>query len=177
MPSFTGNVVVRDVKNQDYLKAADQYASLNHEDDDTMKPYAVIQAAGDGDIMQALSWARKNKVAVAVRTGGHQYSGASSTSGCNIQLDVSQTYPGINWLDSNTVEIGISRRLAQLNLELRERNTFVPHGQCSHVHVGGHAHSGGYGLPGRAFGLFGDHIIAIRVITADGPNDECSPPR
>jgi FAD/FMN-containing dehydrogenase len=73
--------------------------------------------------------------------------------------------------------VGISRKLSKLNRELAERDAFVPHGQGAHVHVGGHAHSGGYGLPGRAFGLFGDHITAIRVITADGPDRGASEAR
>lgn len=59
-------------------------------------------------------------------------------------------------------QVGVSRKLLSLNEELRAKNAFVPHGQCSHVNIGGHCHTGGYGLPGRAFGLFGDHIIAIR---------------
>jgi hypothetical protein len=75
------------------------------------------------------------------------------------------------------MQVGISRKLSKLNKELAARDAFVPHGQCAHVHVGGHAHSGGYGLPGRAFGLFGDHITAIRVITADGPDGGASEAR
>jgi len=172
LPDFAGKTYHRGVGKYD--KVAEQYASLNFAGTDTMKPAAIIQAKGDEDVMKALTWARQNKVAVAVRTGGHQYSGASSTSGPNIQLDLSSTYEDITWPDDRTVKVGISRKLKKLNKELREKDAFVPHGQCAHVNAGGHAHSGGYGLIGRAFGLFGDHITAIRVITADGPDGGCS---
>jgi hypothetical protein len=42
--------------------------------------------------------------------------------------------------------MGISFRLGDLNSKLAERNLFVPHGQCAHVHVGGHAHTGKCGF-------------------------------
>lgn len=104
------------------------------------------------------------------RTGGHQYSGASSTAAAKgILLDLSETFRDFITDGSNaSVIMGISFTLSELNARLAQRGLFVPHGQCAHVHVGGHAHTGGYGNSCRGFGLLGDHIKAIKVITADG---------
>jgi FAD/FMN-containing dehydrogenase len=41
---------------------------------------------------------------------------------------------------------------------------FVPHGQCTDVHLGGHIQTGGYGQLGRSFGLIGDHVRALEII-------------
>lgn len=59
-----------------------------------------------------------------------------------ILLDLSETFTDFKADANGLVEMGISFRLADLNKRLAELNLFVPHGQCAHVHVGGHAHTG-----------------------------------
>ncbi|KAF9923363.1 hypothetical protein BGZ67_009865, partial [Mortierella alpina] len=118
----------------------------------------------------AVQYARANSLAVAVRTGGHQYSGASSTFGENIQLDLSNTYTNVIWenQDHTLVTVGISHSLGAFNAILGGKNRFVPHGLCSHVHLGGHVQTGGYGQLARSFGLLADQVQKFRIITADG---------
>ncbi|KAF9346268.1 hypothetical protein BGX26_002247 [Mortierella sp. AD094] len=148
-----------------------QYGSSSYEMDGIIQPAAIIYAANDDDVFQAIKYAKANKVAVAVRTGGHQYSCASSTFGKNIQLDLSNTYTDVTWgkPDFTEVTVGISFSLSAFNAKLGEKKRFVPHGQCSHVHLGGHVQTGGYGQLGRSFGLLADHVKEFRIIPADGP--------
>ena len=178
-----------------YGKAIKQYALSSEEDPARrMAPAAVVYAASEGDVCACVDAARAAKLAIAVRTGGHQYSGASSTGGPNILLDVSElcrdpetkaelcrdpetkaelcrdpeTKANV-WDEGTGVwEATVAQSLGELDAAMKEYGVFVPHGQCANVHVGGHAQSGGYGSPTRAFGLFGDAIAAIRLITSDG---------
>lgn len=134
-----------------------------------MEPAAIIYphaAHADDEVKKVIQYAVQEGVAIAVRTGGHQYSGASSTSGDNIQLDLSEAYIAFEHDEAkDELRVGVSFTLSTLNEKLKEMGCFVPHGQCSHVHVGGHAQTGGYGQLGRAFGLFADHIVQIEVWT------------
>jgi len=166
LPLFEGEVY--EPTDGAYKLKAEQYATQSENVNGSMQPAAVIFAESDDDVIAAIKYAKENKVAIAIRTGGHMYTGASSTGGPNIQLDMSQTYRSLKYdKATNILEFGISRRLDSVSNKIVSLGLFVPHGQCSHVHAGGHAHTGGYGLIGRAFGLYGDHIQAIRVITAD----------
>ncbi|PMX74177.1 FAD-binding protein, partial [Pseudomonas sp. GW456-12-1-14-LB2] len=76
---------------------------------------------------------------IAVRTGGHAYSGTSSTSSNNIQLDLSGAYNDWDY-DAQTglLRLGISYSLLEFNTRLRQAGLFMPTGQCYNVHVGGH---------------------------------------
>lgn len=69
-----------------------------------------------------------------------RYCGASSTGGKNIQLDMSETYKqfelGEEFEGKPTVRAGISHSLLEFNAKLGKEGLFVPHGQCSHVHLG-----------------------------------------
>lgn len=56
-----------------------QYASSAHGMDHDMNPALIVQATNKEDIKATLRYAKDKKIAVAIRTGGHQYSGASST--------------------------------------------------------------------------------------------------
>ncbi|KAG0279859.1 hypothetical protein BGZ96_001799 [Linnemannia gamsii] len=153
----------------EYNEHCYQYASSSHTHG-IIQPKYIIYPAGDDEVIKAIQYAKANKLAVAVRTGGHQYSGASSTYGDNIQLALSRTYVDFRWenTDCTLVTVGVSYPLRVFHDKLAAKGRFVPHGQCSHVHLGGHVQTGGYGQLGRSFGLLADHVQKIRIITADG---------
>ncbi|KAG0027213.1 hypothetical protein BGZ82_009104 [Podila clonocystis] len=146
-----------------------QYASSSHTHG-IIQPKYIIYPTGDDEVIKAIQYAKANNLAVAVRTGGHQYSGASSTYGDNIQLALSRTYVDFQWdnPDCTQVTVGVSYSLRVFHEKLAAKRRFVSHGQCSHVHLGGHVQTGGYGQLGRSFGLLADHVQKIRIITADG---------
>ena len=155
-----------------------QYASSSHGVDHDMNPGLIIQAQDKNDIIQALRYAKAQKIAVAIRTGGHQYSGASSTSAPNILLDLKRTFRGpddqkIFTKDGKTfIRTSISWSLGALNTLLTKNGLFMPHGQCTDVHLGGHVQTGGYGQLIRSFGLFGDHVVSIELIDYNGNVNE-----
>lgn len=145
-----------------------------------MSPWAIIcpqHPNADADVVRAIQYAADNHCAIAVRTGGHAYSGTSSTDSNNIQLDLSNAYNDWNY-DAQTglLRVGVSYSLLEFNTKLRHQHVsqltnvglFMPTGQCYNVHVGGHVQTGGYGQLTRAFGLFSDHIVSFEIFLADG---------
>ena len=148
-----------------------------------MFPGLIAFPQGDEDIKKAIKYAKKNGYPISVLSGGHQYCGACSTHGKGIQLNLKLTYkrpqdllllPQLPPPDSNRplVYASVSQSLGDFNQFLRDHQLFVPHGQCTDVHLGGHAQTGGYGQLGRSFGLLGDHIWGIRMINHDGEIQE-----
>ncbi|KAN0081853.1 hypothetical protein V8E54_003151 [Elaphomyces granulatus] len=157
-----------------------QYAASSHEEDHHMHPALIIQPHNKQDIALALQYARSKKIAVAIRTGGHQYSGASSTAEPNIQLDLKMTFRNPD--DRKIFDVGpktfirtsVSWALGEFNKYLGDNHVFVPHGQCVNVHLGGHVQTGGYGQLGRSFGLLGDHVTTLEIIDHEGNEKEVS---
>ena len=137
---ITGNQFTQGT--QAYQNNKYQYASSSHEIDHNMNPGLIIQPQNKNDIVLALKYAKSRKIAVAIRTGGHQYSGASSTSAPNIQLDLKKTFRGpddqtIFEKDGRTfVRTSVSWSLGAFNAYLTKHKLFVPHGQCTDVYLG-----------------------------------------
>ena len=159
----------------DYDRFKYQYATSSYEGENRMSPALLIQPSSKEDIAVALQYAKAQKIAVAIRTGGHQYSGASSTEAPNIQLDLRSSFQGpddkrlFDGPDGKTyVRTSVSWSLGAFNAWMGENHIFVPHGQCVNVHLGGHVQTGGYGQLGRSFGLFGDHVVSIELVDHDG---------
>jgi hypothetical protein len=166
---FTGEVFYRDYnKDSEYALRKYQYA-LSSYPDGSMEPAIIFYPKNEEDVKKVINYARKERIAIAIRTGGHQYCGSSSTSGRNIQIDLSKTFREFEYDKStNRLRTGISFTLRELNAELGHLGLFIPHGECQNVHVGGHLHTGGYGMLYRSYGLFGDHVRVLELITADG---------
>ena len=160
----------------DYDKFQYQYATSSYEDDNRMSPALLIQPSSKEDIALTLKYAKAQKIAVAVRTGGHQYCGASSTLAPNIQLDLRSSFqsPDDRRLftspDGKTTyaRTSVSWSLGDFNAWMGQHHVFVPHGQCTNVHLGGHVQTGGYGQLGRSFGLFGDHVVSLEIVDHNG---------
>ncbi|PSR99083.1 hypothetical protein BD289DRAFT_458662 [Coniella lustricola] len=155
-----------------------QYATTTHGVDHDMNPGLIVQPRNKADIKAVIAYARDHNKAIAIRTGGHQYSGASSTGPGNIQLDLRRTFQAPDDLayfekgTSSFVRASVSHSLGAFNHFLGQHKVFVPHGQCVEVHVGGHVQTGGYGQLGRSFGLFGDHVLSLEIIDHAGQERE-----
>ncbi|KAM0714487.1 hypothetical protein Q7P37_010274 [Cladosporium fusiforme] len=184
-PNFNTMATIQDFSGLQYIRSAEgtveaqayknnnyQYASSSHALDHDMNPALILQPRSDADIVAAVKYAKDNNIAVAIKSGGHQYSGASSTSGSNILLDLKATFKDLNndlkvldqATDKSFIYVSVSFSLGELNGFLAKNGLFLPHGQCADVRVGGHAQTGGYGQLGRSFGLFGDHVREIRFV-------------
>jgi hypothetical protein len=163
-----------------YTKNNEQYATSTHGEDHHMDPALIVQPSDKNDITLTLRYAKCEGIAVAIRTGGHQYSGASSAGPPNIQLDLQMTFRNPD--DRTIFEVGpktfvrtsVSWSLGEFNKYLGGHHVFVPHGQCVNVHLGGHVQTGGYGQLGRSFGLLGDHVTTLEIIDHEGNEREVS---
>jgi FAD binding domain-containing protein len=177
LPKFSCPVYMMD--DLDYWKYRYQYATTSNPTA-AMSPWAIIcpqHPNADADVKLAIKYAADNNIGIAVRTGGHAYSGTSSTDSNNIQLDLSNAYNDWNY-DEKTglLRVGVSYSLLEFNTKLKAQSVsqlantglFMPTGQCYNVHVGGHVQTGGYGQLTRAFGLFSDQIVSFEIILADG---------
>lgn len=177
---FDGMLVLRG--DDGYESHAYQYATTSYNQnknkaENPLSPRYIFYALHDKDVQTAIKFARDGipdlhipPRALSIRTGGHQYSGASSTGGENMLLDMSKAYIDLDWKnqDKTLVEVGVSLALAQLNLRLKNAHRFVPHGQCSFVHLGGHCQTGGYGQFARSIGFLTDHVMNFRLINVKG---------
>ena len=196
-PTLTPLVHIADVKGEQFLttdtkygEANDayfsKYGSLHDSPLHPLKPGLIVKPSSRSytdainDIVLVLNKAIDEGRKVAVRTGGHQYSGASSTGPSNIVLDLRDTFldKDKDFLpaeDKDTKEkrlrVSVSWDLGTFNSMMAAKGWFVPHGQCQGVHLGGHVQSGGYGQLGRSFGLFADYVVALEVVDPDNaPN-------
>ena len=119
------------------------------------------------DVSNAILWARRNNIALRIRSGGHNYEGYSNGD-CVLVIDVSE----MNKIElderSNTVYVqgGITNR--ELYEYVSSKGYPFPGGTCPTVGVSGYALGGGWGLSCRYFGLGCDSIEEIELVNYEG---------
>jgi len=162
-------------ENITYSAARYQYAFTSMPESE-MNPRLIVFPDNDDDIIEAIKYARQCRCAIAIRSGGHNYVGASSTDCRNIQIDVSgKLFKGTQYpyhtyqydKDTNRARCGTGLTWGESIELFHNDGVFVPGGQCRTVHIGGHCQTGGVGFMMAAFGLQADWVYAIEIITAD----------
>jgi FAD/FMN-containing dehydrogenase len=138
-----------------------------------VRPRAVVLCRTPADVVEAIAFARRSGIEVAVRSGGHDFAGRSSGPGMVLDLTPMCSLEVSDGLAS----VGPGFRLGDLYAALAQHAVTIPAGCGATVGIGGQALGGGLGLLGRSRGLTSDQLVAARVVLADGRVVECDEQR
>ena len=142
---------------------------------DGRRPLAVLYAADERDVQQAVRWAARNDVLITARAGGHSYQGYSTVNdGLIVDLtNLAQVVPKSGRVPY--ARIGGGAALGVTYHELAPQGLTIPGGTCPTVSVGGLAQGGGLGWVARKWGTLADNVVGLRIVTADGRVREAGP--
>lgn len=188
IPNVEGEQHIFSPGDKSYDEVREQYAT-KYGQLPRLTPGLIVKARHINDVKAVVQYAynrtkedqrlKRPPTAIAIRTGGHQYSGTSSTTRHNIQLDLSTTFKGEEDRKliredekSATIRTSISYTLEEFLEYLSAQGLFVPTGQCKKVALGGHVQTGGYGQLMRSFGLLADHVEELEIVTMAYDDDE-----
>ena len=130
-------------------------------------PSLIVQPTGPADLMNAITFARERDMLVAVKCGGHSFSG-KSTCEKGMQIDLSTFRSARIDTASKTAYIAGGSLLGELDHEAMAHGLVTTAGTVSHTGVGGLTLGGGFGRLARRFGLALDNVKGVDIVTADG---------
>ncbi len=130
-------------------------------------PALIVQPTGPADVRTAVDFARQHDLLLAVKCGGHSYSGKSTCDG-GLQLDLSRMH-GVR-VDplAKVAYVAGGSLLGELDHEAMSLGLVTTAGTVSHTGVGGLTLGAGFGRLARRFGLACDNLRAVDLVTADG---------
>ncbi len=131
-------------------------------------PALIAQVTGTADVRTAVDFARDHdKLLLAVKCGGHSFSGKSTCDG-GMMIDLSPFRDVRIDPTARRAWVTGGSLLGQLDHESMAYDLVTPMGTVSHTGVGGLVTGGGFGRVARRFGLSVDNLMAVGVVTADG---------
>ena len=138
-----------------------------------VRPQAVVLCRTPEDVVEAIAFARRSGIGVAVRSGGHDFAGRSSGPGMVLDLTPMHSLE----ISDGLATVGPGFRLGDLYAALAQHEVTIPGGCGATVGIGGQALGGGLGMLGRSRGLTSDQLVAAQVVLADGRVVECDEQR
>jgi hypothetical protein len=140
---------------------------------DDAKPLGVLTAASATDVATGLAFAMAQAMPLALRSGGHSYTGWSSGGAVGTGMPSAlvidtRGMTDVTVNDNNTVQIQAGASLAQVYAALGNSGRAIAAGSCATVGATGLILGGGIGVLTRAYGLSCDALTEINIVTADG---------
>jgi FAD/FMN-containing dehydrogenase len=131
------------------------------------KPALIARCAGAADVSRAVNFAKAHDLLVAVRGGGHSFSGQSVCDG-GLMIDLSRMRGVRVDPDARLARAEPGVLLGELDHETQAFGLATPAGTVSHTGIAGLTLGGGFGRIARKHGLTCDNLVAADVVTADG---------
>lgn len=130
-------------------------------------PCVIVYCQNVQDVVNTLLWAKKKKIPLRVRSGGHSFE-AFSIVNDGVILDVSNLNT-IN-LDKTRglASIGAGNKLLPLYNALWENGVTIPGGTCPSVGIAGLTLGGGFGMLTRKLGMLCDSLVGVEMVDANG---------
>ena len=131
------------------------------------KPAVIVRAAEASDVAHAVTLARKHRLLLAVRGGGHNIAGNAVFDG-GLMIDLSPMKKVTIDPKARTacVEPGVT--LGEFDKEAQAHGLATPTGINSTTGVAGLTLGGGFGWLSRKYGLTVDNLISVDIVTSDG---------
>jgi FAD/FMN-containing dehydrogenase len=131
------------------------------------QPAMIVRAASAADVVQAVRFARRHDLPLAVKSGGHSLAGHSNVDGAMV-IDASRM---------KGISIDAGKRVARVQTGATSGDLAGPAhayglalstGDAASVGLGGLTLGGGIGFMARKYGLAIDNLISVEIVTADG---------
>ncbi|OIK27312.1 FAD-binding oxidoreductase [Streptomyces malaysiense] len=134
-------------------------------------PLVIVFAQNTQDVVNALTWARQNDVAVRIRSGRHALEGWSNVDS-GIVIDISELKSVRIDAAARVATVGAGLNQLEAVTTLAKRNFAVTTGTEGSVGLSGATLGGGFGFLTRWLGMACDSLIGAEIVVAEG--DECA---
>jgi FAD/FMN-containing dehydrogenase len=131
------------------------------------RPLAIVRAATEGDVAEAVRFVRRLGRPLAVRSGGHSVAGYNMIDGA-VVVDLSAMRAVTIDAAHGTARVQAGARSVDLMGPAHAYGLALSTGDTATVGLGGLTTGGGIGFMARKHGLAIDNLISARVVTSDG---------
>lgn len=134
-----------------------------------IQPQAIVRCATPHDVARTVTFAARNGIELAIRSGGHCFADQSASTGVIIDVSPMTSIQ----VSGELATIGAGARLGHVSAVLEGLGHTIPGGTCPSVGIAGLTLGGGLGILGRQYGVTSDRLAAARVVLATGEVLDC----
>ena len=138
------------------------------------RPALVVQPTGSADVVEAVKFARENRLPLSVKGGGHNIAGTALADG-GVTLDMSRMRRIDVDPQTRTARVGPGCRLRDVDRETQAHGLATVLGFVSDTGVAGLTLGGGVGYLARRFGWTVDNLLEVEIVTPDGEIRRANP--